>query len=494
MADYAPNEFRGRYARPGELDTSMLETHSVQKRPEVPPNPNLKPHTPSTRTVESKAIPLLRQSIELNPNLKSPGPPTGIVEAKSLQQSLGVPPNPHLKPHTPSTGTVESKAIPLRQSIELNPNLKSPAPTTGIVASKSILLRQSVELNRKSSTPLTGKDAISSKRVAARFELLPDQKSQWGRMGLSAVGQLGTLGLLLLSPVVFPQTMRTVLKFDVVELVQPVTEIHVPPATPPPPPRPKIRPKTPPRPPELKPEVPEPPPVLPQLSPRQPHVFLMPKPELRKVHIVEEKPVELKPVLTQTEIVLKTNEPKPPREDVKIGNLSSGGSPAPATVAAPANKVQTGGFGDPNGISGPGNPNRAGNINQAGSPQLPGGPGYGNGSGGAQGVRGTVASEGTRKSAPVTGGVTAAVDILSMPNPVYSNEGRTLRMEGDVVLEVVFLASSQVQVTRVVSGLGHGLDEAAIQAAKQIHFRPAKRDGLPVDSPARVRIEFRLGK
>jgi TonB family protein len=67
-------------------------------------------------------------------------------------------------------------------------------------------------------------------------------------------------------------------------------------------------------------------------------------------------------------------------------------------------------------------------------------------------------------------------------------------MEGDVVLEVVFLASGQVQVIRVVSGLGHGLDEAAIQAAKQIHFRPAKRDGLPVDSPARVRIEFRLAK
>src|SRR5467141_2009280 len=438
MADSAPNEFRGRYARPGELDTSMLETHPVQKRPEVPPNPNL-------------------------------------------------------KPHTPSTSTVESKAIPLRQSIELNPNLKSPAPTTGIVASKSILLRQSVELNRKSSSPLTGKGAISSKRVAARFELLPDQKSRWGRMGLSAVGQLVTLGLLLLSPVVFPQTMRTVLKFDVVELVQPVTEIHVPPATPPPPPRPKIRPKTPPRPPELKPELPELPPA-PQLSPRQPHVFLMLKPELRKVHTVEEKPVELKPVLTQTEIVLKTNEPKPPREDVKIGNLSSGGSPAPATVAAPANKVQTGGFGDPNGISGPGNPNRAGNINQAGSPQLPGGPGSGNGSGGAQGVRGTVASEGTRKSAPVTGGGTAVVDILSMPNPTYSDEGRTLRMEGDVVLEVVFLASGQVQVTRVVSGLGPGLDEAAILAAKQIHFRPAKRDGLPVDSPARVRIEFRLGK
>src|SRR6267142_2841134 len=465
MADSAPNEFRRRYARPGELDTSILETHSVEKRPEVPPNPNLKPPTPSTGTVESKAI-LLRQSIELNSNLKSPAPPTGMVEAKSLQQ---------------------------RPAVQPTRSNKTSTPPTGIVASKSIPLRQSVELNRKSPTPLTGEGAISSKR-AARFELLPDQKSRWGRMGLSAVGQLVTLGLLLLSPMVFPQTMQTALKFDVVELMQPATEIPAPTATPPPPPRPKIKPKTPPRPPEIKPEVPEPPPMLPQLSPRQPHVFLMLKPELRKVHTVEGKPVELKPVLTQTEIVLKTNEPKPPKEDVKIGNLSSGGSPAPATVAAPANKVQTGGFGDPNGIPGPGNPNRAGNINRAGSPQLPGGPGYGSGSGGALGVRGTVDSEGPRKSAPVTGGVTASVNILSMPNPVYSDEGRTLRMEGDVVLEVVFLASGQVQVTRVVSGLGHGLDEAAIQAAKQIHFRPAKRDGLPVDSPARVRIEFRLAK
>jgi TonB family protein len=47
-------------------------------------------------------------------------------------------------------------------------------------------------------------------------------------------------------------------------------------------------------------------------------------------------------------------------------------------------------------------------------------------------------------------------------------------------------------VNRVVSGLGHGLDEAATRAAQQIKFKPAKRDGQPVDFPARVRIEFRL--
>src|SRR6201987_1168639 len=84
---------------------------------------------------------------------------------------------------------------------------------------------------------------------------------------------------------------------------------------------------------------------------------------------------------------------KRPRDDVKVGNLGSG-SAAPATVNAPVDKVQTGGFGDPNGIAGKGDPNKATNVNRAGLPTLPGGPGYCKGTGGAQGIRGTVASTG----------------------------------------------------------------------------------------------------
>ena len=67
-----------------------------------------------------------------------------------------------------------------------------------------------------------------------------------------------------------------------------------------------------------------------------------------------------------------------------------------------------------------------------------------------------------------------------------------MRIEGDVVLDLVFLANGTIQVNNVISGLGHGLDEAAVRAAQQIKFKPAKRDGQPVDFPARVRIEFQL--
>ena len=69
------------------------------------------------------------------------------------------------------------------------------------------------------------------------------------------------------------------------------------------------------------------------------------------------------------------------------------------------------------------------------------------------------------------------VVILEKPNPVYTEEARKLGLEGEVLVEVIFPASGQVQVVRVVKGLGHGLDEAALRAAEQIRFKPALQEG-----------------
>jgi TonB family protein len=84
------------------------------------------------------------------------------------------------------------------------------------------------------------------------------------------------------------------------------------------------------------------------------------------------------------------------------------------------------------------------------------------------------------------------VEIISKPKPVYTEEARKRGIEGEVVLEVIFEASAQTRVVRVLRGLGHGLDEAAIQAASQIRFRPARRDGNPVDTTAIVHIVFEI--
>lgn len=368
------------------------------------------------------------------------------------------------------------------------------------------------EANRgRRGDPQAWRRAIGTRPVAARLALLPDSKTRWDRMGASAFGQLAILVFLLMIPLISPEQMKTALKYDVVGIMQPITEIPVAP------PPPKIKPKAPP--PDPKPVVPEPV----KLTPKQPHVFLPAKAELPKMRTVEAKPVELNPSFDQVKIDVPTNQPKRPKEEVKVGVMSTG-SAAPATVVAPVNKVQTGGFGDPNGIPGKGNTNKATNVNRLGSPALPSGPGYGNGSGGDKGIRGTVASAGfgngiatpppssgkrgavqttgfadqtvavdtPKKKAVPSEGATTPVNILDKPRPVYTAEGRSLRIEGDVVLELVFLANGTIEVNRVISGLGHGLDEAASRAAQQIKFKPAKREGQPVDFPARVRIEFRL--
>ena len=203
----------------------------------------------------------------------------------------------------------------------------------------------------------------------------------------------------------------------------------------------------------------------------------------------------------------------------------SGSSVAP-TVNAAVQKVQTGGFGDPNGLTGTGKQGAKLSAAPAGGFDMPVGPGQGNGSGGAKGIKGTVASadfgngiatggkgDGRSSGAGVaTGGfgaeqvvhngpklaqadsgpATTPVEITYKPQPVYTDEARGLKLEGEVLLEVSFGANGTLHVNRVVRGLGHGLDEAAMAAANKMRFKPALRMGQPVDSTAVVHVMFQM--
>jgi len=358
---------------------------------------------------------------------------------------------------------------------------------------------------------------IGTKPVPARLALLPEAKPNWGRVGFSAVFQLSVVGFFVLIPLLYPEGMKTALHFyTTTALTTPVTEIPV--APPPPPPKAKV--------PKVEVKAPDPTPIdPPKLNPQQPHIFAnLAAPKVQpKVKTENKIEPEIAPKFEDAKLDTKENGPKRPKDDVKVGLMT--GSAAPATVKAPVDKVQTGGFGDPNGIAGKGDPNHATNVNRLGSPALPGGEGYGNGTGGKSGIAGTVASTGfgngiatpptgtprktgtvaaagfsstdtstetSKKKTGPTGPADAAPDILDKPRPEYTAEGRSLRIEGDVVIDLVFLANGTIQINKVVSGLGHGLDESATRAAQQIKFKPAKREGEPVDFPARVRIEFRL--
>src|SRR5262252_2578965 len=215
---------------------------------------------------------------------------------------------------------------------------------------------------------------------------------------------------------------------------------------------------------------------------------------------------------------------------VLIVHTGTFGSSATPTINAPIQKVQTGGFGDPNGLPGQGKQGAHLLMASTGSFDLPQGPGTGNGAGGAKGLKGTIASAGfgngiasggqgdgrsngrgsgsiqtggfgaqqvqqgggLKAQLPDSGPPTNPVEITYKPNPVYTDEARNLRLEGEVLLEVMFAANGQLRVNRVVRGMGHGLDEAAIAAANKMRFKPALRYGQPVDSTAIVHVVFQL--
>ncbi len=88
--------------------------------------------------------------------------------------------------------------------------------------------------------------------------------------------------------------------------------------------------------------------------------------------------------------------------------------------------------------------------------------------------------------------ISSSAEILSKPRPAYTDEARRLRIEGEVLLEVLFSTSGETRVLRMIRGLGHGLDENAITAARAIQFRPAKRGDTTADSTAVVHIVFQL--
>src|ERR1022692_2898614 len=139
------------------------------------------------------------------------------------------------------------------------------------------------------------------------------------------------------------------------------------------------------------------------------------------------------------------------------------GSSVVPTVNAAVDKVQTGGFGDPNGLKGTGKQGAKLYAAQAGGFDMPAGPGQGNGSGGAKGIKGTVASadfgngiatggkgdgrsggagvatggfgseqvvHGTKIAQAAAGPATTPVEITFKPLPVYTDEARGLKLEG----------------------------------------------------------------
>ena len=76
--------------------------------------------------------------------------------------------------------------------------------------------------------------------------------------------------------------------------------------------------------------------------------------------------------------------------------------------------------------------------------------------------------------------------------PEFTTEARTAGVDGRVRIELMIDDRGDVVSAKVLKGLGHGLDESSLDAAKRTHFVPATRCGKPVAAPLIYSMRFSL--
>ena len=84
------------------------------------------------------------------------------------------------------------------------------------------------------------------------------------------------------------------------------------------------------------------------------------------------------------------------------------------------------------------------------------------------------------------------LQVLSMPQPKYTDAARASKVQGTVWVIATFKADGSVGSPQVVRGLGYGLDEAALEVVKHVKFNPERVEGRPVDATKTVRVPFVL--
>jgi periplasmic protein TonB len=101
---------------------------------------------------------------------------------------------------------------------------------------------------------------------------------------------------------------------------------------------------------------------------------------------------------------------------------------------------------------------------------------------------------------PSTGSPDLAAEIAAWKpkptarvKPVYPDEARSSEIEGTVTVEAIIDCSGKVSSAKVLAGLGHGLDQAAITAIQKTEFEPAPRCVPGFQKAMKINYAFRLG-
>lgn len=87
----------------------------------------------------------------------------------------------------------------------------------------------------------------------------------------------------------------------------------------------------------------------------------------------------------------------------------------------------------------------------------------------------------------IVGGIKALADKI-----VYPEKARQAGIEGRVYIRAFIDSTGNVVKAEVMKGIGHGCDESALSAVKQLRFIPARNHGKNINAQVIIPVMFRL--
>jgi protein TonB len=84
-----------------------------------------------------------------------------------------------------------------------------------------------------------------------------------------------------------------------------------------------------------------------------------------------------------------------------------------------------------------------------------------------------------------------SAQVISRVDPSYPLLAKQMRVQGAVILEALISKTGSIQDIQVLSGPAI-LSEAAREAVKQWHFKPYYQSGRPVETEARITVNFTI--
>ncbi len=121
------------------------------------------------------------------------------------------------------------------------------------------------------------------------------------------------------------------------------------------------------------------------------------------------------------------------------------------------------------------------------------GSGFGSmGGGGLGGGHGVGSGGGYGGGLMSVGGGVSAPQLLHAAEPEFTEEARRSNFQGNVQIRLIVDSQGNPQDIRVLSHLGMGLEQKAVDAVRQYKFKPAMFQGHPVSVEINLDVDFRL--